>query len=370
MKELNLKEKIAQMFLIELQEKEITDATLDMIRKYKIGGIILFRRNYSSYEEMKNLINKLKEANRDNPIPLFISIDQEGGRVNRMPPEIERIKNARAIAQTGDTELVKESSAIISKLLLNMGINLNYAPVLDIKRFEDTHAIGNRSYGENKEDVIKYGIEFMKEMKRQGVITAAKHFPGHGATVKDSHYILPVVKKSKEELEKDDMVPFQKAIEEGTDAIMMGHIIIRDIDWRNPASLSRILIQRHLRRKYNYRGLIITDDLKMLAIRLKYTKKKAVTLAINAGNNMVMLGYKYSEIIKLIDEIARQIKSGKIRESKINNSVKKIIETKKKYNVNDEEIKGLDIESINKEIKQLNDSVIYKTNNHEKNKRT
>ena len=358
MKELKIEEKIAQMFLIELQEKDITQETIEMIKKYKIGGVVLFRRNYDSYDEMINLVNKLKELNRENDIPLFISLDQEGGRVNRMPFELKNLKSAGTFAKTKNIEIVKESANLISEMLNGMGVNLNYAPVLDIRRFEDdNHAIGNRCYGFNKEDVSKYGIVAMKQMQENKIIPAVKHFPGHGATMKDSHFTLPIVDKTKEDLENDDMVPFKNAIDEGAAAIMVGHIIIKDIDNKHPASLSKKIIQSYLIDKYKYKGLIITDDLKMLAIRLKYSQKKAVELAIEAGNDMIILGCKYKEIIKIIKYIAGNIKSGKINANRVEQSVNKIITMKEKYNVNDNEIKGLNIEEINKKIEELNNKV-------------
>ena len=356
-KKLRIEEKVAQMFIIELQEKEITDKTLDMIRKHKIGGIVLFRRNYDSYEEMLNLINTLKEANKENEIPLFISLDQEGGRVNRMPYEIKNLKSAGKIAASGDIESIKESSRIISKMLLRMGINLNYAPVLDIKRFEDGHAIGDRCFGNNKEDVSKNGIAFMKEMKETGLLGAAKHFPGHGATVQDSHFTLPITNKTKKELENEDMVPFKNAIKEGADAIMVSHILVKDIDSKYPASLSKKIINDYLKEKLNFKGLVITDDLKMLAIRLKYSKRKAVKLAINAGNNVIMIGCKYKTIINLIKNISKDVKTGKIKESNIDESVNKIIEMKQKYNMNDNQSKGLNITLTNKQIEELNSKI-------------
>lgn len=356
MKELSLKQKIAQMMLIEFQGKEVNKDLIDLIQKYKIGGIVLFRKNYDSYKQMLQIINDLKEASSKNDIPLFISLDQEGGRVNRMPFELTNIRNAELIASTGDLELVRASGYLTSKMLLGLGINLNYAPLLDIRRSEDdNHALGNRCFGRNKEDVSKYGIEVMSQMQKQGVLPAVKHFPGHGATLKDSHFILPVVDMPKEELENDDMVPFKNAIENGADAIMVGHIVVKDIDPKHPASLSKELIQKYLIDKYNFKGLIMTDDLKMLSIKLRYSRKRAVKLAINAGNNMVIIGTRYKNIIKLINSIAREVVKGNIDSAKIDSSVQKIIDMKKKYNLSDNKVEGINIEEMNAMIKELND---------------
>ena len=143
-KDLEIEQKIGQMLIIELQEKQITTQTMNIIQKYNIGGIILYRKNYDNYQEMLKLINKLKEINKVNEIPLFISIDQEGGRVNRMPSEILNLKSASKLSSTGDIEIVKQSAKIISEMLTKTGIGMNYSPVLDIKNFKEDHAIGDR----------------------------------------------------------------------------------------------------------------------------------------------------------------------------------------------------------------------------------
>lgn len=352
--ELSIEEKIGQMFIIALQENEITNKTIEMIQKYKIGGIILYRKNYTDYESMINLINKIKEINSINQVPIFITIDQEGGRVNRMPYQILNLKSANKIAGTEDISLVNESATIISKILKQSGINVNYAPVLDIKRFEQNHAIGDRCFGDNKDDVCKYGIEFMKKTQKQGVIPIIKHFPGHGATIQDSHMKLPIVKIKKEELAKEDMVPFEKAIENGADGIMVGHIMIKDMDSKYPASLSKKIIKTYLKEKYNYKGLIFTDDLKMLAIRLRYLPSTAAKLAIKAGNDVIMSGMSYGTIKRTIEMLARMVKNKKIDIQDIDTSVEKIIEMKKKYNITDQKIKGIDVDKINSEIEELN----------------
>lgn len=354
---LTIEKKIGQMLIIALEEKEITEKTINIIQKYNIGGIILYRKNYNNYGEMVGLINKLKEINRTNEIPLFISIDQEGGRVNRMPSEILNLKSASNFSKTGDIELIKQNAKIVSEMLIKTGITMDYAPVLDIKNFEERHAIGDRCYGENKDDVSKYAVEFMKELSKGGVLPVVKHFPGHGATKQDSHMTLPVVRKSKEKLENEDMVPFKNAIENGAEAIMVGHILVKDIDKKYPASLSKKIIQEYLIEKLKFKGLIITDDLKMLAVRLRYSLKKAVMLAISSGNNMIMIGTKYRQIESIIKSISRKAEKGKIDINKIDESIEKIISLKKKYNISDNEVLGFNIEDTNKKIKELNNQI-------------
>lgn len=354
--ELSLEEKMGQLFMVGLEETNHTGIQ-EMIQQYKIGGVILYKKNYRTYEEMINLVNHLKEMNQSNAIPLFISIDQEGGRVNRMPSEIENLKSAIQIVNTQDMELVKESGRAIGRMLQETGISMDYAPVLDIKRFEEKHAIGDRCYGEKEEDVSKYGIEVMKEIQNQGVISVIKHFPGHGLTKKDSHFRIPKITQKIEKLEKEDMLPFEKAIKEGADSIMVGHLIIKDIDRRYPASLSKKVIQTYLIDKYQYTGLIMTDDLKMLAIRLHYNMKRAVKKAIEAGNDIIMIGLPYRKVKKIIQYMTKQVQKGKIEIERINQSVEKIQKMKEKYQIQDNIVEGGKVEQINSTIQKINKKI-------------
>lgn len=234
------------------------------------------------------------------------------------------------------------------------GINLNFAPVLDIKRFEDNHALGDRCYGENKEDVTKYGIVVMKKLQNKGVIPVIKHFPGHGATKQDSHAFLPVIATKMEKLEKEDMYPFEQAIKSGADAILVGHLLIKNITGIYPASLSRKFIYKYLRKKYKYNGLIVTDDLKMKAIKMIYGAERAVKKAFEAGNDIIVFRFNSAEEKRTIENIINLTKKGKIKESRINKSVKRITKLKEKYNVSDnfEEL-GIDIEEINGQIVEI-----------------
>jgi len=347
---LTIQEKIGQMLILGIDTNHITSQIKEVIAKYKIGGVILYKKNFSTYKEMIELIQQLKEINKENKIPLFIGIDQEGGRVNRMPKEILNLPSANKIAVKGGKEAVENSGRILGELLKKSGYNIDFAPVLDIKRFKDNHAIGDRCYGENAEEVIRYGIPVMKELEKQGIIPVVKHFPGHGATSKDSHYFLPVINKLKDE----DMKPFEEAIRQGTDAILIGHFLIKSITKNYPTSLSREFVTKYIRKKYRYNGLIITDDLKMRAIRFIYGTDLAVRKAFQSGCDVIMLKYNSKEERRIIDNIVTLVEKGKIKESRINKSIKRIIKVKEKYKITDEQkIEGIDIEEINSKIKEI-----------------
>lgn len=356
-KELSIREKIGQMFMIGIDNSNGFKNTAELIHNNRIGGVILYRKNYKNYDELVKLVNDIKDANFQNHVPIFISIDQEGGRVNRMPPEIENLKSATKFANSKDKEKVALSAKIIAEMLKKTGITLNYAPVLDIRRFEEKHAIGDRCYGQTKEEVEEYGITAMKAMMEEGVVPVVKHFPGHGLTKKDSHFRIPRIKQKIDILEKEDMEPFQKSIENGTDAIMVGHLIIEDVDKKYPASLSKKVIQKYLIEKYNYTGLIMTDDLKMMAIRFHYNMKKAVVKAIEAGNDIIMLGLPYWQTKRIMKYVIGKVKRGKISEERINESVEKILKIKEKYQLNDEEVEGFNKDEFNKKIINLNNSL-------------
>lgn len=352
--ELSLEEKIGQLFVIGLEES--TNGIQEMIEQYKIGGVILYKKNYHTYEQMLQLVNQLKEKNRVNKIPLLITIDQEGGRVNRMPTEIQNLKSAMKIASKKEIEVVKESGEMIGKMLHETGISMDYAPVLDIKRFEEKHAIGDRCYGETEEEVSTYGVEVMKEIQRQGVISVVKHFPGHGTTKKDSHFQIPKITEKMEKLE-EDMMPFEKAIKAGVDGVMVGHLVVKEIDKKYPASLSKKVIQKYLIEKYQYQGLIITDDLKMMAIRLHYNLKKATKRALEAGNDIVMLGLPYKKVKRIVKYITKQVRKGKIEIEKINYSAAKILAMKEKYHIEDKLVTGFSVEEINERIQRVNQKI-------------
>lgn len=352
--ELTIQEKIGQMMIVGIDKNYITERTKRLILDYKIGGVILYKKNFSSYDELINIIKELKKLNLANKIPLFISIDQEGGRVNRLPKEILNLPAAYKLAKLKDVEVINKAAELTGSILKKTGFNLDFAPVLDIKRFEDGHAIGDRSYGETKEDVIKYGIPVMEELQKQGIISVVKHFPGHGGTKKDSHFMLPKITIPKEKLEKEDMEVFKTAIEHGADAILVGHLRVKKETGIYPASLSKKYIIKNLREKYNYKGLIISDDLKMRAVKLFFGPFLSIKKAFQAGNDIIIFRFNKLEEKIAIKKINKLVRKNKIEESRIDESVKRILDTKQKYNLSDlEKIEVTNIKEINKQIDEI-----------------
>lgn len=352
--ELKLEEKIGQLFMVGINGKEIDNNIRTLITKYKVGGVILYRKNYSNYDEMLKLINQLKKINSSNSIPLFIAVDQEGGRVNRMPKEFKNLNSAKKLTLNNDLNVVKNSGRVLGKMLFKTGINMNFAPVMDIQKFPDNHPIGDRCYGDNAEKVCKYSLEVMKEIQKQNVISVVKHFPGHGATKKDSHFFLPVIGKTIEEMENTDLIPFENAIKNGADSIMIGHLLFKKIDRIFPVSLSSKFITKYLRKKYRYNGVLISDDIKMKSVNFFYGPKYASIKALKAGNDIVMMRISYRNQIEIINKLKNMIENKSYPEYKINKKVNRILKLKEKYSINDSLALGCNIEEINNEIDCIN----------------
>jgi len=348
---LSLEEKIGQMMMVGINSSNI-DCLYKLIKENKVGGVILYKNNYSSYEELLNTVKKLKSANKNNVIPLFVSIDQEGGRVNRMPKELSNVKNIYDLVSLDNIKLIRESADVTSRMLVESGINMNFAPVLDIDNNSNSNVLFKRCFSDNVDLVSKYGVCYMKQMQHNNLISVVKHFPGHGSSVRDSHFFVPYVKKYDEILNRH-IIPFEKAIANGCDAIMVGHLVIKNLTNGLPASISREFINNYLREKYNYDGLIITDDIKMGSVNLVY-KFVAFEKAFSSGSDIVLFKYKKSDK-KLINKIVDKVKTGDINISDINKSVDRILKMKKKYKINDNiDFYGCDIERINKEINKIN----------------
>lgn len=345
---LSLEEKIGQKFMLGVNSSNI-DLVVKMIKKYYIGGVILYKNNYNNYMEMLDVIRRLKEANKDNKIPLFISIDQEGGRVNRLPREINNLKNIYDVSKTSK-DLVYDYGNIIGKILSSLGVNMNFAPVLDMDDNE-SKVLYNRCFYGNIDDISNCGIKYIDGLKNNNVISVPKHFPGHGVSKFDSHFITPYIYNYKDVLDKH-IVPFEKIINNGVDALMINHLVIRKLTDGLPASISYGFIKNYIRDKYNYDGLIITDELNMLSrnilYRLFYLKK-----ALLSGSDILLIKIKDSFNL---DKYINLIKNNDSYLKMIDDSVSRIIKIKNKYNVNDDCVNNnINIDEINREINRINE---------------
>lgn len=328
---MTLDEKIGQMIITGFNGSEYNDDMDRLINEYKVGGVILFARNIEDSNQMIDLTRALQENN--NNLPLFISIDEEGGRVSRLPDDVEKFPSAFTIGLINDQQIAYENGKEIGYTLKRLGINLDYAPVLDIYSNENNTVIGDRAFSTEESIVSTMGIATMEGIEDSDIIPVVKHFPGHGDTEVDSHYGLPIVYKTLEELRNFEFIPFVKAIESGCDVIMVSHIILNEVDSSNPASLSKIVISDLLRKDMGFDKVVITDDMSMGAITSIMSIEEACIKSIEAGCDILLLGNAYEEIEQVINSIKLKLYNGEISEEQINKSVKRILELKKKYNM-------------------------------------
>ncbi len=322
---LTLEEKIAQMLIISFEGSTLNSSLKEELEKYPVGGVILFKDNITDYNQTLNLITDIENTSK---IPMFISVDQEGGKVARFtkvnPYQFTTIPPMAELGKTLNSSLAYDVGTVIAKELRTMHVNLNFAPVLDINK--GNSFIGNRSFGADPTEVSKMAIALAQGLIDNSIIPVYKHFPGHGSTITDSHYELPIINKNKEELLNDDLIPFRRAIDAGAEVIMVGHLATPLLTGNNtPASLSKEIIQDLLIEELGYDGLIITDALNMQALTNYYTEQEIYEMAINAGVNILLMPKGIEDAINLIKD---SLNKGTISLESINKSVTKILELK------------------------------------------
>lgn len=356
---LSIEDKIGQMIISGFPGTELDTETEDLIRKGQLGGVILFGPNIHDQKQLQTLINEVKESNGEGQLPLFISVDEEGGRVSRLPEGKTEFPSNQQIGKYNNADLSAQIGSVIGTELGAFGFNLNFAPVLDIFSNPENTVIGNRSFGDSAETVSELGIATMKGMQETGVIAAVKHFPGHGDTKVDSHIGLPVVQKTKEELAELELVPFQAAIEDGADMMMAAHIQYPKIDASlRPASLSEIMLSTLLREEMGYDGVVITDDLEMGAIQQNYGSGEAALMAIQAGADVVLFGHTPAKAEKAYNTLLQAVRKGELSAADIDRKVLRILTLKYKYELTNEPVEESALQVVgSSEHQQIADQV-------------
>lgn len=333
---MTVEEKIGQMLMIGVDGTSMDQTAERLIKDRHVGGVIFYQDNLKSIGDAVKLVNDLKAANDKGAAPLLLAVDQEGGKINRMPADFEAIPDSLTVGKSNDASLAKALGGLLADELRVMGLNLNFAPVLDINSNPKNPVIGVRSFGNSPEIVAKMGVAEMQGLQEAGVIAGVKHFPGHGDTSVDSHRELPVVRKSLEELQKFEWVPFQSAIEGGADVVMAAHILFPRIDNEVPASLSKIVIGDQLRGTLGFDGVVITDEMTMGAIANNYGIVNGSLKAILAGSDIVIVAHDYSKMQSVYDKLLKSAKDGTLSEQRIDESVRRILSLKLKYALSDE----------------------------------
>jgi beta-N-acetylhexosaminidase len=307
-------------------------AASDLIRRYHVGGIILFSRNIRDAAHAAEVCQKLQELRRQvSDSPLFIAVDQEGGCVARITQGVTVFPGNMALGATGSEHLARRAANVTAAELLALGINVNLAPVLDISSNPRNPGLGARSFGSDAALAARLGSAMIVGMQEKGILAAAKHFPGLGDAHVDSHNELPIVDVAGERLESRELLPFRAGIDAGVAFVMSAHCSYPSLDGTlAPATLSEPILTGLLRERMGFKGIVITDCLEMAAIEKNFPAAQSALMAVRAGANMVLICHTLKKQTSAIDSLAAAVKTGDISEEIIDAAIAKISSTKKR----------------------------------------
>ena len=333
---LTLREKLCQMLIVTPEALpgagdpvvNMTDECAAALEAYPVGGVILFAKNLRSPEQLKALISDLQAASA---VPLFVSVDEEGGSVARIANSAlfgaAYIPNAKTLGREG-VPAVRAAGETVGAYLKELGFNMDFAPVADVLTGGGSKVIGSRSFGTDPAHVGACAAAFAAGLESQGIIPVYKHFPGHGGPVGDTHEGFSATPRTLEELEAEELLPFRTAIYAGARCIMAAHLAAPALSGdETPASLSHAILTDLLREEMGYDGLIVTDALNMGAIAENYATGEAAVLAVEAGADLLLMP---SDVEATLTALVSAVEDGRISEARIDESVERILKVKEK----------------------------------------
>ena len=297
---------------------------------FDLGGVIYFARNVAEPRQVAELSRQVADLRRD--WPLWISVDQEGGRVARLKSPFTEWPPAITLGRSGDERLAERFGAALAAELMAVGINLDYVPVLDVHTNPANPVIGDRAFAEKAQDVARLGAAVLRGLEGAGVAGCGKHFPGHGDTNADSHHELPVVEHERSRLEAIELVPFVRAIEADVATMMTAHVLVPALDEKTPASLSKAVVTDLLKGSLGYKGVVFCDDLGMKAVSATHPLAEATVDALAAGNDAVLLcNSTADEQAVAIEAIIRAVESGRLPEKRVDDALARQRRVKERF---------------------------------------
>jgi len=329
-----LGKKVGQLLMVGVPGTSLDRAKLDFLGRIGVGGIVLFRENYESVAQICELTNDLQKtltADAFEGLPAWVGVDQEGGRVRRFRDPFTEFPAAALWGNLNSPKTAFEGGYVIGRELRSVGVNMNFAPVIDVPDALDKSVIGDRAFSTQEEVVASIGSAFLRGLLKGGVLGVAKHFPGHGTTSVDSHTDLPTCAKTLEELDKKDFVPFKRAIRARVEGIMTAHIQFPKIDHDRPATLSRKILQDILRKHLRYQKLVFSDDLEMGAIQKKYSLQDAAFLSVEAGCDHVLICHEWDRIEEVWDSLVKAFDTGGLPMKRLDESLERIRDAKTRF---------------------------------------
>ena len=302
----------------------------ELAREFDLGGVIFFARNVESPEQVADLARQAQSLARE--LPLWVSVDQEGGRVARLKAPFTVWPPMNSLGRSGSDALAARFARALAAEMKGVGITLDYTPVLDIHTNPRNPVIGDRALADTAEDVARLGRIIIQTLQEEGVAACGKHFPGHGDTSTDSHHELPLIEHPPDRLEAVELVPFKAAIEARVAAIMTAHILIPALDTERPATLSSRIVDEMLKRQLGYDGLVLSDDLEMRAIGGRYGIADATVMAIAAGCDAVLMCGAVQELqVAALEAVVHAVEDGTLRLTRVEDALKRHRRVKERF---------------------------------------
>ena len=328
-----LKQRIGQVFMIGLPGTELDVATKTLIKEFHIGGVILFARNIKDPVQLGQLCRDLQSAALGyQQAPLFMAVDQEGGRVARLKEPFTIFPGNEALGESERPEAsTREYAQVTAREMKMVGLNMNMAPVVDVRRGEAEKHLSGRMFSDDPQMVSRLARIVIQVFQKNRVMAVAKHFPGLGPAQIDPHFDLPRITLDEVEMEEVNLWPFRESIEEGVVAIMTSHAVYPGLDPDNPATLSHKVITQLLREKLGYDGLVITDDLEMGAIARYRGVARGAAEAFLAGADILLVCENQDNFKKAYGELRDRILNKEIPWERFMESYERINKIKKKY---------------------------------------
>lgn len=326
---MTLREQIGQLFMMGFTGSTVTKDLASFLKTHQPGGVIFFKRNLESVQQIVDLTNGLQKLSPGSP--LLIAIDQEGGRVSRLPGEFTIFPPCEQLGRCNSYELAYSAAATVAKELRAVGINMNMAPVLDVNSNPDNPVIGDRSFGVTPDIVAEMGLATIAGLQDNKVVACGKHFPGHGDTATDSHKELPVVDAGLQRLRDVEFPPFQQAIRHGVASLMTAHVLYRTLDPAAPATLSPAVMQCLLREEFRYDGVLFTDDLEMHAIIDHDGIGEAAVRAFVAGCDVLLICKDQERVATAMQAMEYAVNDGRITQDRLEQSLARVAQLKTRY---------------------------------------
>jgi len=336
---MTLHQKIGQMLVFgwtgDTREEETTvnDHAREIVQEMEVGGVVLLGRNVA--DDLAVTAATLSELQALSREPLFVIADQEGGMVARFVDGVTVFPSNMALGATRDASLAYKAAAITAEELLAIGVNYNFAPCVDVNNNPNNPIIGTRSYGESPELCAQFAEQAVRGYQEHGMIACAKHFPGHGDTAADSHLILPVIPHDQERLNAVELVPFKAAIKAGIGSVMTTHILFPALDPNRPSTLSPRIVSGLLRDELGFDGVVVTDCMEMKAIADNWGTPEAAVMAIEAGVDLVLVCHTRSTQQETREAILKAVIDGRIPESRLDESIRRIRALKERFRLNE-----------------------------------